>query len=53
LRLFGPRAADAVAVYQHHHDHTHLPDGRVVPLEAAQSEHKSSADVPPDGRPDV
>lgn len=53
LRLFGPRAADAVAVYQHHHDHTHLPDGRVVPLEAAQGEHKSSADAPPEGPRDV
>jgi zinc transport system ATP-binding protein len=28
-RLFGGRAADAMAVYKHHHDHTHLPDGRV------------------------
>lgn len=29
LSLFGARAATALAVYQHHHDHTHLPDGRV------------------------
>jgi len=28
LQLFGPRAA-SIAVYAHHHDHTHLPDGRV------------------------
>ncbi|MEQ8399870.1 MAG: metal ABC transporter ATP-binding protein [Roseitalea porphyridii] len=28
-RLFGPRADEALAVYKHHHDHTHLPDGRV------------------------
>ena len=28
--LFGPRAAEALAVYHHHHDHKHLPDGRVV-----------------------
>lgn len=27
--LFGPRAAAALAVYEHSHDHTHLPDGRV------------------------
>jgi zinc transport system ATP-binding protein len=27
--LFGERAAAALAVYQHHHDHTHLADGRV------------------------
>ena len=35
--LFGPRAADVLAVYQHHHDHRHLPDGSVVP--DAGSEH--------------
>lgn len=28
-QLFGPKGAEALAVYQHHHDHTHLPDGRV------------------------
>ena len=28
-RLFGPRAAKALAVYEHAHDHTHLLDGRV------------------------
>lgn len=27
--LFGSRGAAQLAVYQHHHDHTHLPDGRV------------------------
>lgn len=27
--LFGERAAAALALYQHHHDHTHLSDGRV------------------------
>lgn len=32
-RLFGP-AADALAVYQHHHDHRHEPDGAVRPAEA-------------------
>lgn len=31
-RLFGPRAAEALAVYRHDHDHTHEPDGTVVPL---------------------
>ncbi len=30
VRLFGSRAAQALAVYSHHHDHTHLPDGRVL-----------------------
>ncbi len=33
LRLFGPRAAEALAVYTHHHDHTHAPTGEVVPVE--------------------
>jgi len=31
-RLFGPRAVEALAVYQHHHDHAHGPDGEVIPL---------------------
>ena len=29
-KLFGPRAAGTLAVYNHQHDHTHLPDGRVL-----------------------
>lgn len=28
-QLFGPRAAETLAVYSHHHDHSHLPDGSV------------------------
>jgi zinc transport system ATP-binding protein len=28
-QLFGTRAGGALAVYEHHHDHVHLPDGRV------------------------
>ena len=31
LQLFGTRAAGALALYQHHHDHTHEEDGCVVP----------------------
>lgn len=27
--LFGARAASTLAIYEHQHDHTHLPDGRV------------------------
>jgi zinc transport system ATP-binding protein len=27
MRLFGSRAVGPLAVYEHHHDHTHLPDG--------------------------
>jgi zinc transport system ATP-binding protein len=30
LELFGSRAAATLAIYQHHHDHMHLPDGRVM-----------------------
>jgi zinc transport system ATP-binding protein len=30
--LLGPRAAQTLAIYRHHHDHTHAPDGSVVPL---------------------
>lgn len=29
MRLFGARAGDTLAIYRHHHDHTHLADGRV------------------------
>jgi ABC-type Mn/Zn transport systems, ATPase component len=29
-RLFGDRAVDAYAVYQHHHDHHHTADGHVI-----------------------
>lgn len=28
-KLFGTRAAESLALYRHHHDHTHLADGRV------------------------
>jgi len=31
-KLFGSRAAEALAVYRHDHDHTHAHDGSVVPL---------------------
>ncbi|MFZ1775157.1 MAG: metal ABC transporter ATP-binding protein [Rhizobiaceae bacterium] len=29
--LFGPRGDSALALYQHHHDHEHLPGGSVTP----------------------
>ena len=32
-RLFGNRAADALAIYRHHHDHAHHDDGTVVELD--------------------
>ncbi len=28
--LFGARGAEALAVYRHHHDHNHAPDGQVI-----------------------
>ncbi len=31
--LFGPAVADQLALYRHHHDHAHAPDGGVVPLD--------------------
>lgn len=29
--LFGVRGAEALAIYKHHHDHKHGPDGEVIP----------------------
>ena len=34
IALFGPRAADALAVYTHAHDHGHDLSGAVVPIDA-------------------
>lgn len=42
-RLFGPRAAEALGVYRHHHDHAHLSDGRVVSLGASRGETEGKA----------
>lgn len=39
LRLFGARAAGALAIYRHHHDHTHLPDGRVQHADGSVTDH--------------
>ena len=36
LALFGPRAAESLAVYTHAHDHDHDLSGEVVPLSHAQ-----------------
>ena len=38
-RLFGDRAAAAIAIYRHCHDHTHLPDGRVQHADGSITEH--------------
>lgn len=37
--LFGPRAASTLAVYEHSHDHTHLPDGRVQHADGTVTDH--------------
>lgn len=37
--LFGSRAASTLAVYEHHHDHTHLPDGRVQHADGTITDH--------------
>ncbi len=38
-KLFGPKAAEAFAVYRHEHDHTHDHDGSVVPLHQGHEHH--------------
>ena len=38
-QLFGARGAPQLAVYQHHHDHTHLEDGRVLHADGSITEH--------------
>jgi zinc transport system ATP-binding protein len=38
-RLFGARAAGTLAIYRHHHDHTHLPDGRVQHSDGSVTDH--------------
>ncbi|MDD7909617.1 metal ABC transporter ATP-binding protein [Pseudovibrio exalbescens] len=38
-QLFGPRTQSALAVYEHNHDHTHLPDGRVMHADGSITEH--------------
>ncbi|RCS24004.1 metal ABC transporter ATP-binding protein [Phyllobacterium salinisoli] len=38
-KLFGPRASGPLAIYEHHHDHTHLPDGRVRHADGSVTDH--------------
>ena len=38
-QLFGDRAAEALAVYRHSHDHTHLPDGTVRHADGTITDH--------------
>ena len=37
--LFGARATSTLAVYEHHHDHTHLDDGTVQHADGSITEH--------------
>lgn len=37
--LFGGREASVLAPYTHHHDHTHLADGRVLHADGSVSDH--------------
>jgi len=39
LKLFGARAADTLAIYEHHHDHEHHDDGCVVGKDGAHEHH--------------
>ncbi len=39
MRLFGANAGRTLAVYSHDHDHTHLPDGRVLHSDGTVTEH--------------
>ncbi|MET3601925.1 ATP-binding cassette domain-containing protein [Martelella mangrovi] len=42
--LFCARASGALAVYRHHHDHTHLPDGKVRHADGTVTEHCTPGD---------
>ncbi len=39
LQLFGPRAAEGLALYHHQHDHEHDISGEVVPIDGCDHEH--------------
>lgn len=43
MQLFGARAGETLAIYRHHHDHTHLPDGRVRRADGTIAESCSAA----------
>jgi len=43
-RLFGERASAGLAIYEHHHDHTHLPDGRVQHSDGSVTDHCHPSD---------
>lgn len=39
IKLFGDKASQSLAFYQHHHDHTHLPDGTVRHADGTITDH--------------
>jgi zinc transport system ATP-binding protein len=43
MKLFGG-SARSIAVYNHHHDHTHLPDGRVEHSDGSITDHCHAGD---------
>ncbi|WP_026479455.1 metal ABC transporter ATP-binding protein [Ahrensia sp. 13_GOM-1096m] len=49
--LFGPRNDSTLAVYQHRHDHDHLPDGRVRHADGTVTDHCHSDDGHHDDKP--
>ena len=42
--LFGTRATNTIAVYEHSHDHAHLPDGRVRHADGTITDHRHPDD---------
>ena len=46
VALFGPRAAESVALYHHHHRHAHDLTGEVLPLDAARSQETIGSEPP-------
>lgn len=42
--LFGARAASTLALYEHHHDHVHQPDGRVRHADGTVTDHCHAGD---------
>ncbi len=50
VALFGPRAAESVALYHHHHRHAHDLAGEVLPLEATRDQEPIAVE-PPDPPP--
>ncbi len=43
--LFGARASSGLAIYEHNHDHEHLPDGRIRHEDGSVSAHKQQDTV--------